>query len=307
MKFCVFTDLHYDVIPDGDRRIYELIQECKRKKAEFAVELGDLCNPTKENHRILDLFIDAGISCYHSIWNHNTDFSSSEKVLSFLGLKEGYYSIIRDNIKFIFLDPNHIRTESDCTPECNANLTASSDKSPYIPKEQIEWLKSEIADENYFYIICSHQSLCNDFMVGNHSRGIVNREAVRKILEERNSLSRKILFCINGNDHGDDVKLINGIYYYSLNSASYIWHGVKEMYNYSKEVHDKYPYLKDMILYEEPLHVIITIDENTNVEIEGMKGHYQNVTPEDIGIADTWNGVSIRPHTSSLKISASSV
>jgi len=43
------------------------------------------------------------------------------------------------------------------------------------------------------------------------------------------------------------------------------------------------------------------------VEIEGMKGHYQNVTPEDIGIADTWNGVSIRPHTSSLKISASSV
>ena len=47
--------------------------------------------------------------------------------------------------------------------------------------------------------------------------------------------------------------------------------------------------------------------ENTNVEIEGMKGHYQNVTPEDIGIADTWNGVSIRPHTSSLKISASSV
>ena len=64
-------------------------------------------------------------------------------------------------------------------------------------------------------------------MVGNHSRGIVNREAVRKILEERNSLSRKILFCINGNDHGDDVKLINGIYYYSLNSASYIWHGVE--------------------------------------------------------------------------------
>ena len=38
-----------------------------------------------------------------------------------------------------------------------------------------------------------------------------------------------------------------------------------------------------------------------------MNGHYQNITPEDIGIADTWNGVSIKPETSSLTIAASSV
>lgn len=53
MKFCVFTDLHYDVIPDGDRRIYELIQECKDKRTEFVIELGDLCNPTEENYKII--------------------------------------------------------------------------------------------------------------------------------------------------------------------------------------------------------------------------------------------------------------
>ena len=38
-----------------------------------------------------------------------------------------------------------------------------------------------------------------------------------------------------------------------------------------------------------------------------MNGHYQNITQEDIGIADTWNGVSIKPETSSLTIAASSV
>lgn len=306
MKFCVFTDLHYDVIPDGDRRIYELIQECKDKRAEFVIELGDLCNPTEENHKILDLFIAEGIPCYCSIGNHNTDFCLPEQVLSFLGLTKGYYSVIRENVKFVFLDANYIKTESGCAPECKANFKTSNDKNPYIPKEQIEWLKREIADENYFYIICSHQSLANDFIAGNRSRGIINREAVRKVLEERNSLCRKILFCINGNDHGDDIKLINGIYYYSLNSASYIWHGVKQTYNYSKDIHEKYPHLKDLILYEEPLHVIVTIDKNGNVEIKGMNGHYQNITPEDIGIADTWNGVSIKPETSSLTIAASS-
>ena len=48
-----------------------------------------------------------------------------------------------------------------------------------------------------------------------------------------------------------------------------------------------------------------------NIELQqrykGMNGHYQNITPEDIGIADTWNGVSIKPETSSLTIAASSV
>lgn len=39
-----------------------------------------------------------------------------------------------------------------------------------------------------------------------------------------------------------------------------------------------------------------------NVEIYGMKGHYQNVTPKDIGLGTIFNGVSIEPKTSSLSI-----
>ncbi|WP_271814609.1 hypothetical protein [Clostridium beijerinckii] len=89
---------------------------------------------------------------------------------------------------------------------------------------------------------------------------------------------------MNGHDHGDNVKVINGIHYYTLNSMSYIWHGIKETFNCSNEIHKKYPYLKDLILYEEPLHVIVKIDDNMNVQIDGMEGHYQNVTPKDIGM-----------------------
>ena len=39
-----------------------------------------------------------------------------------------------------------------------------------------------------------------------------------------------------------------------------------------------------------------------NVQIDGMEGHYQNVTPKDIGMGSIWNGVSIEPRTSSLYI-----
>lgn len=41
---------------------------------------------------------------------------------------------------------------------------------------------------------------------------------------------------MNGHDHGDATIDINGICYYTLNSMSYIWHGVKEVFNYSKKM-----------------------------------------------------------------------
>lgn len=88
------------------------------------------------------------------------------------------------------------------------NFKELNDKCPYIPPEQIEWLKNEISDDEYYYIICSHQSLSNDFMVGSHSRGIVNRKEIREVLERKNLNGRKVLFCMNDNDHGDAVKFI---------------------------------------------------------------------------------------------------
>lgn len=243
---------------------------------------------------------ESGIPCFFSVGNHNSDTYPIAVVLKFLGLEKGYYSFIFGNVKFIMLDANHIKTSNESEPYCRRNYDKSTGDYPYVPIEEIEWLRNEIEDEQFYYVIFSHQSLSNDFM----KRGITNREEVRAILDQRNSKGKKILFCMNGHDHGDDVKVINGIYYYTLNSVSYIWHGIKETFNYSNEIHKKYPYLKDLILYEQPLHVIVTINENMNVHIDGMEGHYQNVTPKDIGMENRWNGVSIEPRASSLYIGA---
>lgn len=302
LKFCVFTDLHYDVIPDGDRRIYELLQDCKQKDVDFLIELGDLCYPCIQNRNILNLFKNSGVPCYFSIGNHNIDGYSLETVLDFFQIENGYYSIIKGNIKFIFLNANYSEANQDYLSCTNAIQTYCSFNYPYIPEKQLKWLEREMADDNLYYIICSHHSLSNDFIAGNHSRGIVNREQVRHILERRNSHRRAVLFCMNGHDHGDDIKIINNIYYYTVNSASYIWQGVKETFSYSKEIHLNYPYLKNLILYQEPLHIIVTIDEHRNVKIDGINGHYQTITPEEIGMGNIWNGISIESKTSSIYI-----
>ncbi|WP_415464029.1 hypothetical protein [Clostridium saccharoperbutylacetonicum] len=74
------------------------------------------------------------------------------------------------------------------------------------------------------------------------------------------------------------------------------------MFSYSDKIHSQYPYLKDLILYKEALHIIVTIDNEMNVTIQGMKGHYQKHSPKDIGIGSTWNGVSIEARTPSVYI-----
>ena len=64
MKFAVFTDLHYDSIHDGDRRMRELIKSIKKENVDFVIELGDLCYPTEENKHIIRLIFGMG-----DIWN----------------------------------------------------------------------------------------------------------------------------------------------------------------------------------------------------------------------------------------------
>ena len=54
MRFLVAGDLHYDDIPDGERRLELLTEEIGRQKPDFVVFLGDLCSPKEENRHLTD-------------------------------------------------------------------------------------------------------------------------------------------------------------------------------------------------------------------------------------------------------------
>lgn len=283
MRFLVFTDLHYDAVPDGDRRLKELMKAAKEKEAEFIINLGDTCYPKVDNQKIVEVIRSCGIPCYIIPGNHDTSIWSESKVLSFWGLQKTYYSIIYGNVKFIFLN------------------TVELEDGAFIPEDQMAWLQEELMSNHYF-VILTHQSISNDFVTSNgKSRGIQNRKEIQNILEKNNG-ERQVLLCINGHDHGCDVKQINGIYYYTLNSASYIWQNVKEIYSYGEDVHKNYLYLKNMILYKQALHCIITIDDIGNIVIEGVEGDYLTVSPASIGMGSMWNGVHVMPSTLSMEI-----
>lgn len=297
VKFAVFTDLHYDYVPDGYRRLQEFINKVKKTDIDFIIGLGDICYPIEENRVIVEDLKKTGVPCYYTIGNHDTDKFSREQVMSFLCMKNNYYSFTKGNIKFIVLDACYIKKADGYTPYYKRNYNKSSDSYPYIPPEELSWLANELNDDCEYYILFSHHSLANEYA----QRGVSNREEVRTILEKANGTGKRVLMCMNGHDHGDAAVEINGICYYTLNAMSYIWHGLKETYNYSKEIHERYPGLKDMILYQDGLHAIVTITGDGQLKIEGMKGNYQNITPTDVGIWNSmWNGVCIEPIVSSI-------
>lgn len=103
---------------------------------------------------------------------------------------------------------------------------------------------------------------------------------------------------MNGHDHGDDMGTINQIPYFTVNSASYIWHGMKASHVYPEDMYIKFPGLQDLILYKTALYCIVEI-EDENVKIHGANSEYMGITPENIGIANRrWNGISIEPKIS---------
>lgn len=292
IKFAVFTDLHFEEIHDGEKRLREFIHNIKNEQVDFIINLGDFCIPKEENRFLLDILKSTGKPIYNVIGNHDSDHQSKEKYLEFFGLNKSYYSFVKGNIKFIVLDSCYIKTEKGYKEYHKKNYRKTKDIYPVIPEEEIEWLKNELEDKNKYFIIFSHHSLENDFA----KRGVYNRKDIRNIIDETNRKGKKVILCVNGHDHGDSIKKIGDTIYFGVNAMSYIWVGPEyEHFCYSKEIHKKYPYIKDLILYNEGLYGIVTIKEDGNIEIKGMEGSYQNVTPIELGLGDRWNGRSILP------------
>lgn len=277
VRFLVFGDLHADVYGDAAERLDGIVRSAVEKEVDFIVSLGDLCFPTKENAYILEKLSSAGIPVHHTMGNHDTECCTMEDMLRFLGEDRSYDSFAVGEHKFIVLDSCYFQTSGG--EEHFPNTEKKPCNYPVVPKAQVEWLREELADGKK-YVLFSHHSLVNDFA----RRGIHNRLEVRKLFE-----GRDVLLCMNGHDHGDDLKVMDGIPYYTVNASSgYCWWGetangfeVKEM------------------PYKDPLHVIVEL-QGTEVKIRGMESRYLENKPEDVGVGNyVWNGVSILPRTSS--------
>ena len=119
MRFLAAGDLHYDDIPDGERRLELLTEEIGRQKPDFVVFLGDLCSPKEENRHLMDRLRGTGVPIHFVLGNHDLR-EGREQALRFFGKEKGYEEFLCGSIRCILLDTN---------------------RSPEENGEQMEWLR----------------------------------------------------------------------------------------------------------------------------------------------------------------------
>lgn len=287
IKFLVFSDLHYDEVADGDKRIEDILTSARKRELDFSVSLGDLCNPINGNQKVLEKFNSLGVPFYNVIGNHETDNCKLSEILDFFSMRNPYYSVMCNEYKLIFLNTCYMRKDEHEEVYYKNNFKNSSSVYPIVPEEEIRWLQEELSD-GMKCVIFSHHSFVNDFV----KRGVNNREDIRKLF-----VGKPVVLCMNGHDHGDNYSLEDGISYLTVNSANYAWLG--SQIASSEVLQEKYSYLHGMLQYKQAMSAYIEIDDS-EIRICGMEGEYLSVTPDDIGLHDyKWNGVSIKPQISS--------
>lgn len=280
IRFFVFGDLHDGEVEDGERRVAELAARARAQKPDFMVSLGDLCPPERKNRWIREALERVGVPVFYTVGNHDTDRHSLAELLDFLELSQPYYSFSFGNVRFVVLNTCYLQKAGEILPLYGRNYKERRDgpvRYPVMPPEELAWLDRELdlgEREGKGCVIFSHHSLTNDFP----GRGLYNQAEVRALFQ-----GREVLLCMNGNDHGDDFRVVDGVPYYLVNSAAYMW-------------------CESIVPYRDALSVCVEIDEQ-ELRITGMESGYLGETPEEAGLRERiWNGVPVAPRTSSYSI-----
>ena len=105
-------------------------------------------------------------------------------------------------------------------------------------------------------------------------RGIKNAGTFREILRKANSRHGNVRLCLNGHLHIDDLRCVEDVLYYTVNSISNLWMGQPySALHYSRGLHEQYPNLAFVAPYQVPLFAIITLTRG-GISVTGRTGRF---------------------------------
>ena len=302
VRFCAFSDIHYfpGRFPHDNRAWLErILARAERSRCDFVIQLGDFThNPIKQIDYV-NFYNDFRIPTHHTVGNHDFDQCPYEAVYDAYRIENGYHFFDHGGFRFISVDTNnsysngiwrHYGDKSKPAP----NFNAGGHVLNRVPPEELEWLKAAIESSPHPCVVTSHASF-------EREDGSPDREAVRKIFNDANARTPgKVRLVINGHYHCDHLRLLDGIVYLDLNSASNIWYGTVHK-GYPVEDTRRYVYMQNMLIWKDPLSAVITLSQDGGIRIEGMKGaFYRDVTPAVAKCPASLHGRQVTPNVQSF-------
>lgn len=227
--FGVIADVQYcDCEPAGSRyyrmslsKLRESMNSLKEDSVDFLINLGDLIDRDYSSFKpALDIIDSSGIKTWHLTGNH--DYSVDPRLKKRLPLpmpsKEGYYSFIHKNFRFITLNGNEISTygpgsKSQLT-EAEKYLTALRDSGSInamdwnggMSAKQLGWLtlqlEEAVAKGEKVFILCHFP------IYPENVHNLLNSDDVIEILNKYDN----IIAWFNGHNHSGNYGNFNMIH-----------------------------------------------------------------------------------------------
>lgn len=306
MKFLMFSDLHHvpGAFMGGDRDALHRIQRHAREAGcEFMIHGGDFCHgpsQTLMGEKIADFveeYSHSPVPAYHALGNHDTDNTPWEEVLRYYNMPDGHYYFDHGGYRMVVCDPNYFYEDGNYIHFSMANNAKYGPYCNYMPPEQLAWLEETIAAAPGPCVLVSHESFERE------ADGVKNGAEVRRIINDANRRKAgSVLLCMNGHYHRDYIRILDNVCYWDVNSASYDWIDNSHSF-YPEELRQKISCISNTLVYNDPLHAVVTLEGNT-ITIEGMESSmFMGITREmtDNPPCDL-SGRPVRPVIQSAKI-----
>jgi manganese-dependent ADP-ribose/CDP-alcohol diphosphatase len=224
--FGIIADVQYcDYDPAGTRfyrsslvKLREAVTSFKEDSVCFIINLGDLIDRDYRSYKpVLDIIDSSGLKTYNVTGNHDysVDPRFKKRLPVLLPSKEGYYSIVYENFRFIFLNGNEISTYMSNNKAAikqavdyiatlkNKGEINAVDWNGGISSKQLAWLSSQLNEatgknEKVFLI-------CHFPVVPDNVHNLLNYKEVLPILEKY----QNIISWFNGHNHAGNYGNFN--------------------------------------------------------------------------------------------------
>lgn len=292
VTFGICTDVHLPTMHDSEYRITHFIESMKSARPDFIIELGDFATPDPKYKAMFDIWNSFPGERYHVIGNHEMDGGTTrEQAVAYRNMKNSYYAFDRNGFRFLVLDGND-------KPHAEAK-----GYTQFIGPEQTAWLSEQLQETPFPVIIFSHQGLAR-YIADGEAYGIDNYAEIQTLLQQHNldNPGRKVIACFNGHTHWDIAENIEGIWYITLTSMSYLWMGENYQHiRFSEEVDKNFRWIKYTAPIAEPLYALVEISKKGKISIKGRKSEWVGPSPWEVGYPNDLRKY-IRPAISSRNL-----
>lgn len=302
MKFLMFSDLHYwpgtfyDSNLDTVRMFF---RRAKEEGCDFILHSGDMCHGPTLVPELMELLESAPVPVYHCLGNHDTDRTPYAETLKAYRMPDGHYFFDTCGYRVIVLDSNYCKVDGEYIHYNMGNYFQWPERRDYTPPEQLDWLEKTVEESSWPCILVSHDSYERE------TGGAKDQCRVRQIIRNANEKQpHKVLMVMNGHYHRDNLRILDNVLYWDINSVNFDWVGEPEHCDlFPQELYDRFSCMKHLVCYREPLYAIVTV-EGTTVTIEGTESEFLGgIGREQIGAALTDpDGRPATPRIQSTKI-----